>query len=82
MQRTFQDLVSVSAFDHETLGALVDRVSYYDLVLAVIPLAFLASALVSEVLSLSGTTTIAAASVVAGLAVVDALFFNPPGTDR
>lgn len=62
-------------------GGLLDRVpglSYYDIVLAVVPVAFLVSVLVGRLLSISTRTALVIASVVGGLVVADALFFNPP----
>lgn len=60
------------------LLARLEKLSYYDFVLAVIPLAFLTSVLVGHLLPVSTRTALVAASVVGGLAVADALFFNPP----
>lgn len=67
------------------VGATVDRmdgiarqISRYDLVLAVIPAAFVAAVLVGSAASVSFTATTGAASAVGLLAVVDALFLNPP----
>ncbi|MFB6296076.1 MAG: hypothetical protein ABEH66_04450 [Halobacteriales archaeon] len=53
--------------------------SRYDAVLAVIPLSFLLSAFAGQVLPVDPQVGLAAASVVGGAAVVDALFLNPPG---
>jgi hypothetical protein len=57
----------------------LDSVSRYDLVLAVIPMAFIAALLAANILELSMQTTLIAAAMVAALALVDALFINPPG---
>lgn len=56
--------------------------SRYDLVLAVIPTAFVVAVLASHLLSVPPRTLIVAASLVAALAVVDGLFFNPPTAGR
>ena len=57
-------------------------VTRHDVVLAVIPAAFLVALLVGQFLSISVEATMFGASVVAGLAVVDGLFRNPPGRPR
>jgi len=56
----------------------IGDLTYYDLVLAVIPIAFLVSVLVGHLLSIPTRTALIAASVVGTLAMIDALFFNPP----
>lgn len=56
----------------------VRRASRYDLVLAVIPAAFLAAAGLGTASSVSVQTAVGAAAAVSGLAVLDALFINPP----
>lgn len=64
-----------------TLRRTVDRLpraSRYDLVLAVIPAAFLFGALAGTTSSVPTTAAVSAASVVGGLAMLDALFLNPP----
>lgn len=58
---------------------LLESVSRYDLVLAVIPTAFLTAILVANLLSISTETTLLAAAMVGALALLDALFINPPG---
>ena len=50
----------------------------YDLLLAIIPLAFLAALLASRLLGVPLETSMVAASVVGGLAVLDGLFLRPP----
>lgn len=62
------------------LGAFVDQLlgSRYDLVLAVIPTAFVVALLVENLLSVSARVALVSASVVGALAVLDALFLNPP----
>lgn len=57
----------------------LDSVSRYDLILAVIPTAFITALLVANLLAISTQTTILAAAMVGALALLDALFFNPPG---
>jgi hypothetical protein len=58
-------------FDHLPL-------SRYDLVLAAIPSVFVVAVLVGNLLSLPPTTAVAGAALAAGVALVDALFVNPP----
>lgn len=53
-------------------------VSRYDLVLAVIPSAFLVALILGNVLPVSPRIALASASVVGALALLDALFLNPP----
>lgn len=53
-------------------------VSRYDLILAVIPLAFVLGVLVSGVLPVPLHGGMALAAAVGGIAVVDAIFLNPP----
>jgi len=55
-----------------------DRLSRYDLLLLVIPAAFLAALVVSQVSSFDLSTMLVPASVVGALAVADGLFRNPP----
>lgn len=62
----------------ERLSGLRRRASRHDLVLAVIPAAFVVAALLGTTLSVNATTAVAAAAVLSGLAMMDALFFNPP----
>lgn len=64
----------------DVLGAFVDQLlaSRYDLVLAVIPTAFVVALLVGNLLSVSARVALVSASVVGALAVLDALFLNPP----
>ncbi|WP_435319310.1 hypothetical protein [Haloarchaeobius sp. TZWSO28] len=65
-----------------TIRTLVAAVSRYDLVLAMIPLSFVAAALWSVLGDASSTTAIGIAGVCCLLALVDALFVNPPGRGR
>lgn len=62
------------------IDRLVERssVTYYDLVLAVIPSVFVVAVLVGAVFSVPAETAITGASVAAALALADALFVNPP----
>jgi hypothetical protein len=53
-------------------------VTRHDVVLAVIPTAFIVALLVGQLLSISVEATLVSASIVAGLAVADGLFRNPP----
>ena len=59
-------------------GIVRPKVSRYDLVLAAIPVAFLLSGLVGSVVEISIEASVALASVVCLLAIVDGLFLNPP----
>lgn len=68
-----------------TLPAALDRVvgpvrraTRYDVVLAVIPVAFLSALLLGSTPAVPGPAAVAVATVVGLLAVVDALFLNPP----
>lgn len=54
------------------------RASRYDLVLALIPAAFLLAAIAGSTLPVSSTTAVLAAGLLSGMAIVDALFLNPP----
>lgn len=57
---------------------LLDAVSRYDLVLAVIPTAFISAILAANLLSIPASNALIIASFVGTLALVDALFLNPP----
>lgn len=61
-----------------TVRELLTSLSRYDLVLAVIPLAFLVALAVAHVGAAPFRSTLFAASIVGALALVDALFLNPP----
>lgn len=52
--------------------------SRYDLVLAIIPAAFGAPGAAGAALPMDATKAVTAAAIVSVLAVVDALFLNPP----
>lgn len=65
--------------NRRTARSFLSAISRYDLVLAVIPSVFVMAVLVGHLLSLSVQASIAVASLVGALAVVDALFVNPPG---
>lgn len=54
------------------------RVSRYDLVLAVIPTAFLVAGLLGQFVSAPTHVVLTGATVVGALALVDGLFVNPP----
>ncbi|WP_226012112.1 hypothetical protein [Halomicrobium salinisoli] len=54
------------------------RFSRYDLVLTVIPVAFLLAGLASQVTPVAPQTTLGAAALISSLGLVDALFVNPP----
>ncbi len=67
--------------DRETDRAtttLVPEVTRYDLLLAMVPAVFVLGVAASHLASLPPRAGLAGASLVAGLAVVDALFRNPP----
>ena len=59
-------------------GAGDRTLSRYDLLLLVIPVAFVLALVVSQVSSLPASTVLGAASLVGALAVADGLFLNPP----
>ena len=62
---------------------IVRRTTRYDLVLAVIPVAFLAAVAAAHLLAVPPETTMLGAAAVGALALCDALFVNPPdGTNR
>lgn len=56
----------------------VRSLSRYDLLLAFIPTAFIVSILLGSLLSLGLQSALAGASLVGAIALVDALFLNPP----
>lgn len=56
-------------------------VSRYDLVLAAIPSVFVVAVLAGNLLSVPPNVAVGAASLVATLALADALFVNPPVSD-
>lgn len=58
----------------QALGAA----SRYDLVLAVIPAAFLIGLMLSQIMDMPVRLGLGLASVFGGAALVDALFLNPP----
>ncbi|MFB6171745.1 MAG: hypothetical protein ABEJ23_04375 [Haloarculaceae archaeon] len=63
------------------LRTVLDRLSAlsrYDLLLAVVPIAFLCSLAVGQLLSLPPRHALASGAVVGALALVDGLFLNPP----
>jgi len=65
--------------EHSTAS---DGLSRYDLLLLVIPAAFLLAFAGATVSALPTRPFVAAASVVGALAVADGLFVNPPGAGR
>jgi hypothetical protein len=56
----------------------IDSLSRYDLILVFIPVVFLLSVALGSLLSVSFQTTLVGASAVGALALMDALFVNPP----
>jgi len=69
---------SANSTDDTPVARPFDRLSRYDLVLAVVPIGFVLAALVGRLLSLSASGTLALGSAVGLLAVLDALFLSPP----
>jgi hypothetical protein len=69
---------SANSADDDPLARPFDRLSRYDLVLAVVPLGFVLAALVGRILALSASGTLVLGSAVGLVAVVDALFLSPP----
>lgn len=62
-----------------TTHRTVDRkLTRYDVLLLLIPAAFVLALLVAQVSSLGAPTLLAAASLVGAVAMADALFLNPP----
>lgn len=62
----------------DRVTSVARRVTRYDLVLTVIPVALALGALLGTSPAVPAPTAVAAASVIGGLAVIDALFLNPP----
>ncbi|MDY6817055.1 MAG: hypothetical protein SVG88_00210 [Halobacteriales archaeon] len=60
------------------VGRAVRSASRYDLVLALIPSAFVIAMLLGNLVSLSMQSQLLVASIVGAIAVIDALFLNPP----
>jgi hypothetical protein len=57
---------------------LSNRVSRYDLLLALVPLVFALSLVVSALTGLSLETALAGGGLASGLCFVDAVYLNPP----
>ncbi|WP_246981928.1 hypothetical protein [Halorientalis marina] len=74
---TDSDDVTRTARRERPFGLLAS-LSHYDIVLAVIPVAFLVSVLVGHLLPISTRTALLAAALIGSIAMADALFFNPP----
>lgn len=70
--------VEAQSEPRRSLVDLLMSLSRHDLVLAVIPIAFLVSTLVATVTSLTVHGAIVVASFAGALVVVDALFVHPP----
>ena len=66
--------------DRAPTTSTLSGLTRYDLVLAVIPSAFVVAMLVGHLLSLSVEASAVVASVVGVLALLDGLFLNPPET--
>ena len=69
---------SVLAIAFEPLVNFVSSLSRYDLLLVIIPAAFVGSLAVGHILSIPPRSALTAASVVGALALADGLFLNPP----
>jgi len=75
----FETLTTVVAGLSATVrDRIARRTTRYDVVLAVIPAAFLVAALAAHLLAVPPETTMLGAAVVGTLALADALFVNPP----
>jgi len=70
--------VSTTRFGLRRLADAIDRATRYDFVLGIIPAAFLLAAMLHRLSILNSTTAILVGGLIGGLAVVDALFLNPP----
>jgi len=73
---------SANSADDRPATRPFDRLTRYDIVLAVVPLGFVLAALVGRILSLSASETLALGAAVGLVAVVDALFLSPPTRRR
>lgn len=76
MKRTETDHVELESLTR--LTTLLREVSRYDLVLGVIPLSLLTSAVGASVTTLALEPVLAVGALVSLLAMIDALFLNPP----
>lgn len=65
-------------FGLRRLADAIDRASRYDFVLGIIPAAFLVAAVLKQLSVLNSTTAILLGGLIGVLAIVDALFLNPP----
>lgn len=71
----------VARLCHAGIASLVGlrrRASRHDLVLAIIPVAFLFAGVLGTTMPVGSMTAVMAGALVSGLAMLDALFFNPP----
>ncbi|ELY76472.1 hypothetical protein [Natrinema pallidum] len=64
------------------LAEYASTITRYDLLLGLIPTAFAVAGLVGHFLDLSAETTLLAGVSIAGIAVLDGLFFRPPTRPR
>ncbi|MFB6361481.1 MAG: hypothetical protein ABEH59_09200 [Halobacteriales archaeon] len=71
-------VVSGLRFGLRRIADAIDRATRYDFVLGIIPAAFLTAAVLRELSVLSTRTAVLFGGLIGGLAVVDALFLNPP----
>lgn len=71
----------MSVSDRSVPGDSSRGLSRYDLVLAVIPAAFVLAVVVAELFGVPVRESLLAAAGVGGLAVVDAVFVNPPSAE-
>lgn len=67
---------------YRRLRRIVSQTSRYDLLLAIIPLAFASAATISQALGIPLEAGMLAASVVGLFALVDGLFLRPPNGTR
>lgn len=78
MKRTETDHVDPESMTRAS--TVLREMSRYDLVLGVIPLSLLTSAVGASVTGLAFEPVLAVGALVSLLAMIDALFLNPPGT--
>lgn len=69
-----------SNYDTEHRTSAGRQISRYDLILAVIPAAFLLAFVASQVVPVSTRVLLTGATTVGALALVDGLFVNPPSS--
>ena len=78
----YEKLIGRSERDpFETLVGVLAAANRYDLTLAIIPVAFAVALVAVNVLGVSVTHAVAAASIIGALVIVDACYVHPP-TDQ